>query len=197
MGRIKSALEIALERTESVKGDKKTIDQFAARQQGKKLANAFLAGEDRSLESEIRKADRETRPAFRQGMFEALIAQVALPITEDDQKRIEAAGKGLEAVIADGRFKPLYKQFLQLLTRYVGEVQHFDEAIRAQYEPKLRQKEEELSRRMGQQVTIDPFQDPEFSVLYNRNLTALRGNYQGVVAQVREQAEQFFQEASV
>jgi hypothetical protein len=195
MGRIKSALEIALERTESVKSDKKSIDQFDARQQGKKLANAFLAGDDRSLEGDIKKADRETRSFLRQGMFDALIAQVALPVTEDDQKRIEAAGKGLEAVINDGRFKALYKQFLQLISRYIGEVQRFDEAIRAQYEPKLRQKAEELSRRLGQQVSLDPFQDPEFTALYNRNLNSLRDSYQTVVTQLREQAEQLFTQA--
>ena len=103
MGRIKSALEIALEKTETVKGDKSTIGQFDAKQRGKKLANAFLSGEIASLESEIHQADRETRAFLRQGMFDALIAQVALPVTENDQKRIEAAGKGLEAVIAGSR----------------------------------------------------------------------------------------------
>ena len=42
MGKIKSALELALERTESIKGDRSSIDQFEAKQRGKKLANAFL-----------------------------------------------------------------------------------------------------------------------------------------------------------
>ena len=188
MGRIKSALEIALEKTETVKGDKSTIGQFDAKQRGKKLANAFLSGEIASLESEIHQADRETRAFLRQGMFDALIAQVALPVTENDQKRIEAAGKGLEAVIADGRFVPLFGQFLQIISRYTGEIRHFDESIRVQYEPRLRQKEEELSRRLGTQVTLDPFQDPEFTAAYNKNLSALRDNYQTVVDQVREQA---------
>jgi hypothetical protein len=192
MGRIKSALEIALERTESVKGDKSSIGQFEARQQGKKAANAFLAGETMSLESEIRKAARETRNFFRQGVFEALVAQVTLPSTEEDQKRLDAVGRGLEAVINDGRFKTLYKQFLQAVSHYISEVRRFDEAIRAQYEPKLRQKEEELSRRLGARVNIDPFQDPEFASLYDRNLSALRGNYQVMIDQVRERAQQLF-----
>lgn len=188
MGRIKSALEIALEKTETVKSDKSTIGQFDAKQRGKKLANAFLAGEISSLESEIHKADRENRASLRQGMFDVLIAQVTLPAAEGDQKRIEAAGKGLEAVIADGRFAPLFSQFLQIISRYTGEIRRFDESIRVQYEPRLRQKEEELSRRLGTQVTLDPFQDPEFTTAYNKNLSALRDNYQTVVDQVREQA---------
>ena len=50
MGRIKSALEIALERTESVKTDKASIGHFEAKQQGKRLANAFLEDPSKSLE---------------------------------------------------------------------------------------------------------------------------------------------------
>ena len=192
MGRIKSALEIALERTESVKGDKSTISQFEARQQGKKLANAFMAGEISSLESEINKTERETRVQIKEGMFDVLLAQVSLPVTEDDQKRTESAGKCLEQVIGDSRFSALFKQFLQLLNRYISELRRFDETIRTQYEPKLRQKEEELSRRLGTQVTLDPFKDAEFASVYNKNLSTLRGNYQTVVDQVREQARLLF-----
>jgi hypothetical protein len=56
----------------------------------------------------------------------------------------------------------------------------------------LRQKEEELSRRLGRTVQIDPFQDPEFAAFYTQNMNALRDNYQAGVDQVREQAELLF-----
>jgi hypothetical protein len=194
MGRIKSALELALEKTESVKSDKSAAGNYEARQQGKRLANAFIAGENVSLESEIRRADRETRAVLRQGMFEALIAQTALPVTETDQKRLEAAGKGLEQVCGGKRAGVVYKQFMQYMVRYTGEVKRFDENIRAQYEPRLRQKEEELSRRLGTQVNLDPFQDAEFVNAYNKNLNSLRESYQTVVDQVREQIRQIFEQ---
>ncbi|MCL2270275.1 MAG: hypothetical protein FWC24_02920, partial [Treponema sp.] len=59
---------------------------------------------------------------------------------------------------------------------------------RQQYAPKLRQKEEEISRRMGREVRLDPFQDPEFVAFYNQNLNALKANYQAIVDQVRNEA---------
>ncbi|GHV74262.1 hypothetical protein AGMMS49940_15640 [Spirochaetia bacterium] len=193
MGRIKSALELALERTESVKSDKGSIDQFEAKQRGKKLANAFLANPKDGMEGELKKASKEELGALKQGIFDVLIAQVALPVTQDDEKRIEAAGKGLLAVIADPHFGALYKQFLQAITQYLGEMAQYDEAIRRQYAPKLRQKEEELARRYGRAVKIDPLQDPEFLAFYNQNMNALRGNYQAVADQVREQATGLFE----
>jgi hypothetical protein len=188
MGRIKTALEIALERTESVKGDKDSIGQFEAKQQGKKIANEFLEDPSRSLEESIKKAPKEQRESLKQGIFEVFLSQIALPQTKDDEKRVQAAGRGLGAVISDSRFSGRYRQFTQLLARYLEEVERYEKAILQQYEPKLRQKEEELARRYGRQVRIDPFQDPEFVVFYNQNMNALKENYQGAVDQIREEA---------
>jgi hypothetical protein len=193
MGRIKSALEIALERTESVKGDKESIEKFETRQLGKKAANEFLEDDSRNLEDVIKKTPKEQRESLRQGIFDVLFAQITLPTSKDDEKKIQNVGKGLQAVISDNRFAGLYKQFIQLLGRYLGEVEQYDGAIRQQYEPKLRQKEEELTRRYGRPVQLDPLQDPEFVSFYNQNMNALKGTYQSAVDQVREEAQRAFE----
>jgi hypothetical protein len=192
MGRIKSALEIALERTESVKGDKTSIDQFEAKQQGKRLANEFLDGKEVSLEQELKKIPKDQQISFKQGVFDVLISQLILPVSKDDEKRLAAAGKGLHVIIADSRFGALFKQLTQVLSRYLEEAAQYEEAIQRQYAPKLRQKEEELSRRMGRPIQIDPFQDPEFIAFFNQNMNGLRANYQAMVDQVREQTAQMF-----
>jgi hypothetical protein len=193
MGRIKSALEIALERTENVKSDKTSIDQFEAKQRGKRLANEFLEN-GISLADELKKAPKDQQESLKQGIFDVLISQISLPVVPEDQKRIEAAGKGLQAVIGDSRFAAYCKQLGQALSQYMNEAARYEQAIRQQYAPKLRQKEEELSRRMGREVRIDPFQDPEFIAFYNQNMNALKGNYQTIVDQVKDEARRLFEE---
>jgi hypothetical protein len=193
MGRIKSALEIALERTETVKGDKSSISQFEAKQRGKKLANDFLEDPGLSIEEELKKTPQEERESLKQGVFDVLVSQITLPLGKDDQKRIAAAGKGLEVIISNRQFSALYKQFSQMLSQYLDETAQYDEAIRRQYAPKLRQKEEELARRLGRDVRIDPFQDPEFVAFYNQNMNALKGNYQAAADQVRAEAQRLFE----
>ena len=196
MGKIKSALEIALERTESIKTDKASIGLFEARQQGKRLANEYLANPSTSLETELKKYPKDQRESLKQGLFDVLAPQITLPNTAEDLPRIEAAGKGLCLLINEkapkegGRFNAMFKQLVQLLSNYLNEAAQFDQAIRQQYAPKLRQKEEELSRRLGREVHIDPFQDPEFVNFYNQNFNALKANYQAPVEQVREEAYQ-------
>jgi predicted component of type VI protein secretion system len=192
MGRIKSALEIALEKTESVKSDKNSINQFKAKQQGKKIANDFLSGELHSLEQEIKKSSKEEVESLKQGIFEALITQITLPLDEEDLKRVETAGQGLHTIINNPKFNTLLKQLSQALSQYLKESVQYEEAIMRQYAPKLRQKEEELSRRMGRPVKIDPFQDPEFAAFFNQNMNALKTNYQAALNQVREEAGRLF-----
>jgi hypothetical protein len=193
MGRIKSALEIAMERTESVKSDKTSIDLFEAKQQGKRIAGEFLENQKLSLDEAIKKYPKDRQASLKQGIFDVLLSRITLPLSKDDEKRIEAVGKGLQTIIGDSRFTALYKQLAQALSRYLDETVQYEEAIKRQYAPKLRQKEEELSRRLGRQVQIDPFQDPEFVAFFNQNMGALKENYEAAIKQVREQAVLMFE----
>ena len=192
MGVIKTALEIALEKTEKVKSDKSSISQFEAKQRGKKIANACLDG-DVDLASEIKNTDAGQRESLKQGIFDVLVSQINLPSAREDEKRIEAIGKGLQIIINNSRFTSIYKQVVQLFSQYLQEMSQYDQAIRQQYAPKLRQKEEELSRRLGREVRIDPFQDPEFVTFYNQNINALKGNYETLIEQAKEEIRRLFE----
>ena len=194
MGKIKSALEIAMERTESVASDKSSIGQFEAKQKGKKLANEYLEGSVQSLEDEIKKLKGEEQASLKQGVFDILISQITLPVVKDDLNRIEAAGRGLHTVIGGKRFGDIVKQMVGILNQYLDEAEQYEEAVKRQYAPKLRQKEEEISRRIGRHIKLDSFQDPEFVAFFNQSINALKANYEGAVAQIREEATRLYEE---
>jgi hypothetical protein len=73
------------------------------------------------------------------------------------------------------------------------EAANYEQALRQQYAPKLRQKEEEVSRRVGREVRLDPMQDPEFVAFYNQHMSALKKNYENVVEQAKEEARRMFE----
>ena len=131
---------------------------------------------------------------YRNGIFDILISQIVLPSVKEDLSRIETAGRGLQTVIGGKQFGEMFKQLLQIMSQFLDEAAKYEEAIKRQYAPKLRQKEEELSRRMGRQVKLDPFQDPEFAAFFNQNMNALKENYQAAVDQAREEAIRLFEE---
>ncbi|MCL2185268.1 MAG: hypothetical protein FWB86_05360 [Treponema sp.] len=198
MGVIKTALELALERTENVKSDKSVIGQFEMKQKGKKIANSFL-DENIDILAEIKKSasEQEQKDSLKQGIFDILITQIALPSGEDEKKRIEKVGQGLSAILENSKekneFAAMYKQLLQIISQYLQEAAHYEKAIRQQYAPKLRQKEEEISRRMGREVRIDPMQDPEFVAFYNQAFASLKSKYEPVVEQAKEEARRMFE----
>jgi hypothetical protein len=192
MGRIKSALELALERTSGIASDASSIARHDARQKGKKLANEFLAqgypanGEADSdtaarepvnIKETLKKVPKDSLEAFKQGFFDILLVNIALPSREEDLDKIERTGEALHELTGNSHVNLLFKQFLQTASRYIAELGQYDDAIRRQYAPKLRQKEELLSRQYGRQIQLDPFQDPEFVAFYNQNIIALKANY--------------------
>ena len=194
MGVIKTALEIALEKTENVKSDKSTINQFDAKRRGKKLANAFLAGEA-DIADELKKASDADRESLKQGIFDVLITKIALPSGEDEDKnKIEKVGKGLSIILKqkNSEFSTMIKMLATLFAQYLQEASHYEQAIRQQYAPKLRKKEEELSRRIGREIRLDPMQDPEFVAFFNQHMNALKGNYEGAVEEAREKIKGMF-----
>jgi hypothetical protein len=191
MAEIKTALELAMERTESVVADKSSIEQYEAKQRGKKAANRFMSDGTVSIEAAL-KGERATKAgagsgAFREGLLDILLTWVKLPTQNDDLAKIENAGAGLQALIADRQLPALFKQFVAAAARYLDDIKQCEEAIRRQYQGRLQAKEAELSRQMGTPVRIDPFQDPEFVAFYNKNMSALKANYQAMVDQVRVQ----------
>ena len=128
-------------------------------------------------------------------MFDVLLSQIRLPAKQEDITKLESIGKAIQFLVNDRRFSQLFGQLIQAFGRYLSEVEQFDQAIRRQYAPKLRQKEEELSRRLGRAVQLDPFQDPEFISFYSQNMNALKERYEQAIGQVREQATMLFEAA--
>ena len=191
MGIIKTAMEIALERTENVKTNRANIDQFEAKQLGKRQANTFLAA-DLDLASKIKDMPEGQKESFKQGVFDVLVSQIKLPDNKDGEKRLEKVGKGLETVINNKQFTVLYQQLMGIFSQFLKEAESFEQVIRQQYGPKLRQKEEEISRRLGREIHIDPSKDPEFVAFYNQNMNALKNNYESFLEQAREETRRLF-----
>lgn len=189
MGRIKSALELALERTESVSGGKESLERREARLEGKRIAGAFLDDpEKHPIAPRLDAVSRERLAEVRRGAFDVLVAQVNLPANDADITRLKNIGRGLSDVIRSPQFDQLFGQLDQAMAAYLDETAQYDAALRKQYLPKLRQKEEELSRRTGRQVSLDPMQDPEFVAFYNQYMSQVRDRYQQAIDQVRAQA---------
>jgi hypothetical protein len=182
MAQIKSALEIALERTADVKGDATKASEFDARQRGKKLANDFL-NEGKSFEAELKGPDAD---AVKRGILDILKPQISLPYNKEDMTKLEKTGQALEITLGNARFSQIYQQFLQACSQYIAQVKQYGDAMIRQFEPKLRAKEEALAAQFGASIHLDPMQDPDFMAAYNKTMGEIRRQYEPMQEQVRQ-----------
>ncbi len=202
MAMIKSALELALERTKDIKIDAAAIEAAQLKTEGKKAAGRYL--EDPSsgdLGEALSAYPKEKRPGVRAGMLEVLAAQLQLPSTEASLDRMEilAAGfssiagssgsgllGGIGAQAADKRVQALFQQLGGFFKQYLEDMKNVEQAIRKQWAPRIREKERQMAARMGQDVRIDPMSDPEFAAFYKQNVSAARAQYQEALDKAKE-----------
>lgn len=193
MALIKSALEIALERTKDMKADPLALKAFELKQEGQRLAGEFLSDPAAiDLEARIKALAKEDRGILRQAVFGVLAARIQLPLTKAGMPpgTLETLAKGFSALASspfpDKRVGGLLKQIEDFLARYLEDASNLDAALRKQFAPKLQRKEQELAARTGQAVRLDPLLDPEFLKVYQQNVGHLKSQYQSALDQAKE-----------
>jgi len=202
MAMIKSALEIALERSKDIKVDEAALEANALRVEGKKAAGRYLDDpETGSLDESLGKYPKEKRAMVREGMFDVLASQIQLPNNEASAAKLEilsggfsslaaSAGTGLlggvGSAVADKRVQALFQQLAGFFKQYLDDMKNVEQAIRKQWGPKIREKERQMAARMGQDVRIDPMSDPEFAAFYKQNVSAARAQYQTALEKAKE-----------
>jgi hypothetical protein len=191
MALIKSALELALERTKNIDVDEAAIESNRIKTEGRKAGGNFLSNPtETDLNILVKAVVVEHREVFRRAIFEVLLGQIQLPTGIFDPEKISVIGSGLGdlASLAPGKnllsggtsekkVTALVQQISTFISKYLEEVKRVEQAIRTQWAPKLKEKERQLAARMGQDVRLDPMSDPEFSAFYKQNFEALRSNY--------------------
>jgi hypothetical protein len=199
MAMIKSALELALERTKDLQADEKALKGNAIKVAGRKAAGKFLEdGEAANLGDGVRAADPEYREVFRKAAYDVLSAQIQLPSAGFSPEKLTSIGMGLGALAlaggskgplgqgADRKVIALVQQMTAFLSKYLEDLKKVEQAIRTQWAPKLRDKERQMAARMGQDVRLDPMQDAEFAAFYKQNVENLRTSYSDALEKARE-----------
>ena len=192
MALIKSALEIAMEKTQGMKADPAALQAHEARQEGQKLAGEYLnAPESMDLGKRISAVPKEKRDIVRSAVFGVLSSRLQLPVTKNglSAEVQDALAKGFAALasapFSEKRISELVRQIGDFLSRYLDDVGKLDAALRKQYAPKLQRKEQELAARTGQSVRLDPLSDPEFVNIYQQNVGQLKAQYQAALDQAK------------
>ncbi|MCL2295084.1 MAG: hypothetical protein FWC36_09515 [Spirochaetes bacterium] len=193
MGEIKSALELALERTNNVQSDKTLIEKHKAIEEGRKAAFEYMEKNDAketSLEKLIKESSKEKQQWLREGIFKVLISNLKLPEDESSFKKVSKIRDGFSAIAKEKKeITLLFAQVEQVLKQYLQNKKAVIENLNNNFEQKLREKEEILSKQLGAKITLKPENDPEYKEYLHKITNQFDQQYRELLAKVRNEIE--------
>ena len=198
MTEIKSALEIALDKTRDIKGDKSTLRNNELKNEGKKLASEYLDPvsklDEGDVVSKLKSLSGSDRKPFTEGFSSALLANLNLPSNDAFTERLKSLEKGFQAVVKERKqLAYVFQQIQQFFDQYLQTRTQVESGVKEQYEPKLREKERLLEQQMGAKVHLEHEQDPEFVALLSKNYSRLDEQYNQALQQVKDQLKQIYE----
>ncbi len=192
---IKSALELALERTADIKSDKGKLEEYDLRQTGKRIASKFLHPiedeEKINLQAELKKYSGKQNDLIKKGIFDVIMSNLTLPSDEIDEKLMQRLEEALDILTGNKRqISSVFQQLNQFFSQYLKNKQEIKSSLEQQFAPRLRQKEQAMAQKFGQEVHLDAVQDPEFAEHLKKNYAELDKQYQEALDQMKGQLRQ-------
>lgn len=196
MSEIKSALELALEKTEGVHGNKEKLLEHDTIQQGKMIASKYLQDPE-NPENEIggflKGVEEKKLSWLKEGIFKTLLSNINLPAEEEDLLKLKVLETGFCTIIKTRQqISQMLGQLNQFFSQYLKNKEELKEHLSTQFTPKLKQKAEELSRKTGSEIILDPSSDPEFLLALKQNTALLNNQYQEALANFKDQLRSLF-----
>jgi hypothetical protein len=197
MGVIKSAYEIAMENSKSIEANKELVETNRLRDEGKKLVSRLLEDAAFDVKAALKAWEPAQAKLVKEGLLQSLLANLVLPYDELAAKNTKRIGDALGAAVTDAKkITMIFSQLDGFFKEYLGERKRLVEAIDKQYGPRLKKKEEELSRQMGRPVKVNPAADPEFQSMVRQYMAQLDTKYTEVLDGAKEEIRTIFSKSA-
>lgn len=189
MGKIKSAWEIALEKTEGITIDKEKMKYQSDVEKARKAAGSYMLSDkadDEAFLSSLKEIDPK---AMKEGLLMTADANISLPeSTEGNEERFRRI-KTIIAIASDNNSNALSlaDELIGFLNQYPLHRKDLVDKMKAQYKPILDEKSEKLSKQYGQEIHLSYESDKEFMEAASKNLERLENQYQQTVRNAKAQ----------
>ncbi len=163
MGKIKSTLEIALEKAERIgMASKEELRKEELIKQGRRLAAQFLQ-EKLELSKALTQILPEDRPLILRGAVDTFLRNIVLPRDTESFQGIRRVLEGLVIVFAAiPEVRRLVQEIENILSLYLQNYQQIYQQFRQQFQTQANQVEQALSNQYGANIKVEPEMIPQF-----------------------------------
>lgn len=196
MGKIKSAWEIALEKTEGMEIDQEKIRHNSMIDKIRRAAGTYITSEEESSESLKEKLKEFSPSLLKEALSQTILSSIVLPQDDSglDEKREKIAAI-ITLAFPDGEITALYNEISSQLMQYPKHKEELLTKLKDQIEPMLRQKEEAMREKYGQSVHLTIENDKEAMEMVKSYIDRLNNQYQEVLdegkAEIRKKLSQY------
>ena len=192
MGKIKSAWEIALEKTEGITIDKEKMKYQSDVEEARRAAGSYMLADKADDEAFITNLKDIDPKAMKEGLLMTADANISLPESEEGNEERFRRIKTIIAIASDNNSNALAltDELIGFLNQYPLHRKDLVEKMKAQYKPILDEKSEKLSKQYGQEVHLSYESDKEFMEAASKNLERLENQYQQTVRNAKAQLKQ-------
>ncbi len=180
MSRIKSAWEIALEKTEGLEVDEARLHSDSLVLEGKSLAGKYLNNMEMSyeeLEKSIAKVSSQDKGLIKNGLAQVVLSNITLPSDITFKMRFERLADVARAI--DPQAGDTMDRLTQFLSGYLEEKENYVKSIEQQLTAAMRDNPD----------SVDP---SKFSQIVQQNLKRLDAQYQGTLDSTKETLKELF-----
>jgi len=180
MSRIKSAWEIALEKTEGLEVDEARLHTQGLVHEGKALAGKYINSIEMSpdeLKTCLAKASAQDRDLVKKGLAEVVLSNITLPSDLTFKMRFERLADVARAV--DEQAGDTMDRLTDFLSGYLEEKENYVKSIEQQLTAAMRDNPD----------SVDP---SKFSQIVQQNLKRLDAQYQSTLDSTKDTLRQLF-----
>jgi hypothetical protein len=188
LAEIKSALELALEKSESYgRASKEEMAAAQSQERGRELAVQFLK-EEGDLASELEKLSPLDQAVALKGVKEVFLRNIRLPrleVVDPHQDRVLA---GLLLVARDRKaMSRLQGELERLLSQYLQIRQNALQQLKARVSAAIPQMERAMEAKTGQRMRLDAEQLPQFQEEWRRFQGQLQEQFEPMLEGIKNQ----------
>lgn len=192
MGRIRSAWEIALEKTQDIEIDKTKLEKENNITAARTLAGRYLNYDEEMNEDALKKEYEKIAglDGVRDGIRTSIMQNLTLPsetVLNDRYERLET----LASLISgnDSQVMSLMRQITAFLKQYPEHQKQLYEQLKEHFRPMLEEKAQQLREKYGQDIPLSLENDKEFVQVANKQLEELRKQYESNLDAAKSQLE--------
>lgn len=192
MGRIRSAWEIALEKTQDIEIDKSKLEKENNITAARTLAGRYLNYDEEMSEDVLKKEYEkiEGLDGVRDGIRTSIMQNLTLPsetVLNDRYERLETLASMISG--NDSQVMSLMGQITAFLKQYPEHQKQLYEQLKEHFRPMIEEKAQQLREKYGQDIPLSLENDKEFVQVANKQLEELRKQYESNLDAAKRQLE--------